>query len=86
VIRELGTVQVHDGHVQVSTGVYSSSYSVDANDPLAPTTDTTLALRVADQYAAQLAERQGAPKFRVYWPAKVRDRAIADLVAWLNAM
>lgn len=46
----------------------------------------TIAVRVADYYASELSSRQGAPPFRLYWPEAERDRGIAAMRAYVEAV
>jgi hypothetical protein len=81
---KLGTVRMRRGDIEVETPAFQQSEGIDDKDPLRPPEGTVYVLRVADQYAASLGARDGAPKFRRYWPEATRDRAIEEIAAWLR--
>jgi hypothetical protein len=81
---KLGTVRMRRDGIDVQTDGFQQSSGVDDKDPLLPAEGTVRVLRVADQYAASVAERTGAPAFQRYWPEPDRDRAIAAMVAWVK--
>jgi hypothetical protein len=82
--QKLGTVRMRRGDILVETQGFQQSEGVDETDPLLPSEGTVDVLRVADQYAASLSARDGAPKFRRYWPQAARDNAIEQIVVWLR--
>ncbi|HEY1549190.1 MAG TPA: hypothetical protein VGG28_15300, partial [Kofleriaceae bacterium] len=82
---KLGTVRVRRGDIDVQTDGFQQSQGIDAKDPLLPKEGAVETLRFADQIADSLSSREGAPKFRRYWPLAARDKAIAAMVTWLRA-
>jgi hypothetical protein len=81
---QLGTVRVRNGDIDVQTDGFQQSEGVDDKDPLLPKEGAITTLRYADQIAASLSSREGAPKFRRYWTVAERDKAIAAIAAWLR--
>jgi hypothetical protein len=82
---KLGTVRVRKGDIDVQTDGFQQSQGIDDKDPGVPKEGTIETLRYADQVADSLSSREGAPKFRRYWPLAERDKAIAAMVAWLRS-
>ncbi|HUJ59997.1 MAG TPA: hypothetical protein VLX92_15940 [Kofleriaceae bacterium] len=81
---KIGTVRMRKGDIDVQALGFSQSSGIDDKDPLAPKEGTVLTLRYADQVADSLSSREGAPKFRRYWPEAERDKALAAVAAWLR--
>jgi hypothetical protein len=82
---KLGTVRMRKGDIDVQTDGFQQSQGVDDKDPLLPKEGAVETLRYADQIADSLSSRDGAPKFRRYWPLAERDKAIAAIATWLRA-
>jgi hypothetical protein len=82
---KLGTVRVRKGDIDVQTDGFQQSQGIDDKDPLLPKEGAIETLRYADQIADSLSSREGAPKFRRYWPLAERDKAIAAIATWLRA-
>ena len=82
---KLGTVRMRKGDIDVQTEGFQQSQGVDDKDPLLPKEGAIATLRYADQIADSLSSREGAPKFRRYWPLAERDKAIAAIATWLRA-
>ena len=81
---KLGTVRVRKGDIDVQTEGFQQSQGMDDKDPLLPKEGAITTLRYADQIADSLSSREGAPKFRRYWPLAERDKAIAAIATWLR--
>ncbi|HEY3801951.1 MAG TPA: hypothetical protein VGL61_05060 [Kofleriaceae bacterium] len=81
---KLGTVRMRQGDIDVQTDGFQQSQGVDDKDPLLPKEGAIETLRYADQIADSVSSRDGAPKFRRYWPVAARDKAIAAIAAWLR--
>ncbi|HEY8077141.1 MAG TPA: hypothetical protein VIF62_23605 [Labilithrix sp.] len=84
-MHKAGTIKVRDdGGIsiemnagwQTGTGVLNGEHA----DP------GVRAVRVADYYASELAQRQGAPPFRLYWPESERNRALPAVRAWVRTI
>ncbi len=56
----------------------------NANDPLAPETDSPIAIRACDLAAWQLSKIEATPLFELYWPILDRDAAIATFERFLD--
>jgi hypothetical protein len=82
---KLGTVRMRKGDIDVQTDGFQQSQGIDDKDPLLPKQGAVETLRYADQIADSLSSREGAPKFRRYWPLAERDKAIAAIATWLSA-
>lgn len=78
---------VENTYTAVLIGSANSSgatFQVTAEDARAPHALESLSVRVCDVYASRLAGLSGAPRFQVYWPEAERDRAVAEMVAFIR--
>ncbi len=73
---------VHTSHPHGSWG--RSLDKDDLNDPRLPKPNAKLKYRLCDSMAERLQRLKGAPKFEAYWPEKDRDKAVAQLIAFLE--
>jgi len=62
----------------------SATFQVPAEDPRAAHTLESMSVRACDAYAARLVRLNGAPPFQVYWTEAERDRAVAEMVAFIR--
>jgi hypothetical protein len=83
-MHKAGTIKVRDdggssiemnAGWQTGTGVMNGEHAEPG----------TRAVRVADYYASMLAQRQGAPPFRLYWPESRRNEALPAVRAYVHA-
>lgn len=83
--RRTGTITFADDSVEVRRRDGSTIRELlEPGSPRLPR-GTSLPLRVADEYAAALSSRAGAPRFDRYWPVARRDRALVAMRAWLRS-
>jgi hypothetical protein len=62
----------------------SATFQVTAEDARAPRALETMSVRACDVYASRLVGLTGAPRFQVYWTEAERDRAVAEMVAFIR--
>ncbi|HWS90513.1 MAG TPA: hypothetical protein VN282_26330 [Pyrinomonadaceae bacterium] len=78
---------VENTYTAVLTGSANGStatFQVRAGDARAPRALESLSVRVCDVYASRLVGLTGAPGFQVYWTEAERDRAVAEMAAFLR--
>jgi hypothetical protein len=83
-----GTVRATSGggmEVAMQAG-WTSGTGADPSDPLAPPEGTILDVRVCDYVASLLAARDGAPKYRLYWPLAAREQARRAMLAYAQSL
>jgi len=84
--RKIGTTKITSGGgllVTIDAGG-SMGTGTDASDP-PPPVGTVMPFRVCDLVGMELARREHAPTFRLYWPEKKRDTALGEMAAFLRA-
>ena len=80
----LAMIDAHTFEVRLPGGGGLTS-PIDDGDRFAPAAGEHLPLRVCDWIAGKLVEFHGdGPRFRVYWPQRKRDDAIAALTRWVQ--
>jgi hypothetical protein len=84
-MRKAGTIKVRDdGGVSIEMNAgWQTGTSVMDGEQAEP---GTRAVRVADSYASMLAQRPGAPAFRLYWPESRRNEALPAVRAYVHAV
>lgn len=80
-------LNVENAYTAVLAGSSNSSaatFQVPAEDPRAARAPEPLSVRACDVYASRLVRLGGAPPFQVYWTEPERDRAVAEMAAFIR--
>ncbi|HEY8088288.1 MAG TPA: hypothetical protein VIF09_10600 [Polyangiaceae bacterium] len=84
--KKIGTTKITSGgglSVTIDAGG-SMGTGTEASDP-PPPVGTVMPFRVCDLVGWELARREHAPTFRIYWPEKKRDAALGEMAAFLRS-